>query len=97
MTQGIETRQRPAEAYLASLNEAQRAAVEFGIDRLHEDAAMHRQDIAQLARIAAAYSDQERFLTELTLDPRDATSDESGVPLRDENYLIALASYRMRC
>jgi hypothetical protein len=30
----------------------------------------------------------ERFLTELTLDPPDATSDQAGVPLLDEDYLI---------
>jgi DNA helicase-2/ATP-dependent DNA helicase PcrA len=29
-----------------------------------------------------------RFLTELTLDPPDATSDQAGVPLLDEDYLI---------
>ena len=34
------------------------------------------------------YSSRERFLTELTLDPPEATSDESGVPHRDEDYLI---------
>jgi DNA helicase II / ATP-dependent DNA helicase PcrA len=34
------------------------------------------------------YPSRERFLTELTLDPPDATSDEAGVPLRDEDYLI---------
>jgi DNA helicase-2/ATP-dependent DNA helicase PcrA len=28
------------------------------------------------------------FLTELTLDPPDATSDQAGVPLLDEDYLI---------
>ncbi|MGO4836133.1 3'-5' exonuclease, partial [Rhizobiaceae sp. 2RAB30] len=31
---------------------------------------------------------RERFLTDLTLDPPDATSDEAGPPLRDEDYLI---------
>ena len=30
----------------------------------------------------------ERFLTELTLDPPDATSGQAGVPLLDEDYLI---------
>jgi len=30
----------------------------------------------------------ERFLTELTLDPPDATSVQAGVPLLDEDYLI---------
>jgi DNA helicase-2/ATP-dependent DNA helicase PcrA len=28
------------------------------------------------------------FLTDLTLDPPSATSDEAGVPLLDEDYLI---------
>ncbi len=31
---------------------------------------------------------RERFLSELALDPPDATSDEAGPPLRDEDYLI---------
>ena len=45
-------------------------------------------DLTQLAQIAATYPTRERFLTELTLDPPDATSDEAGVPLLDEDYLI---------
>jgi DNA helicase-2/ATP-dependent DNA helicase PcrA len=55
---------------------------------MHEDAAMRRADLIQLEAIAAGYPSRERFLTELTLDPPDATSDEAGVPLRDEDYLI---------
>ena len=31
---------------------------------------------------------RERFLTDLTLDPPSATSDQAGVPLLDEDYLI---------
>lgn len=58
------------------------------MERLFDDAAIRQQDIEQIARIAATYPDQERFLTEFTLDPPDATSDESGVPLLDEDYLI---------
>ncbi|MBS0349247.1 MAG: ATP-dependent helicase [Proteobacteria bacterium] len=58
------------------------------MERLFEDAAVRQADIQQLARIAATYPSQERFLTELTLDPPDATSDESGKPLLDEDYLI---------
>ena len=58
------------------------------MDRLFEDAEVRRADIQQLTRIAATYPNQERFLTELTLDPPDATSDEAGVPLLDEDYLI---------
>ena len=45
-------------------------------------------DLVQLEQIAATYPSRERFLTELTLDPPDATSAEAGVPLRDEDYLI---------
>ena len=56
--------------------------------RLHEDAVVREGDLAQLARMAGAYATRERFLTELTLDPPEATSDESGEPLRDEDYLI---------
>ena len=36
-------------------------------------------DLAQLAQIAAGYPSRERFLTELTLDPPDATSDQAGI------------------
>jgi len=39
-------------------------------------------------RSASGYPSRERFLTELTLDPPDATSDQAGVPLLDEDYLI---------
>ena len=42
----------------------------------------------QLCQIAAGYPSREKFLTELTLDPPDATSDQAGVPLLDEDYLI---------
>ncbi|HNW65178.1 MAG TPA: ATP-dependent helicase, partial [Piscinibacter sp.] len=58
------------------------------LERLHEDAAIRRGDLAQLERIAAMYPSRERFLAELTLDPPEATSDESGEPHRDEDYLI---------
>ncbi len=58
------------------------------LERLHDDAAMRAADLAQLARIAAGYATRERFLTELTLDPPGASSDESGVPLLDEDYTI---------
>jgi DNA helicase-2/ATP-dependent DNA helicase PcrA len=58
------------------------------LDRIHEDAEARRADLLQLEQIAAGYSSREVFLTELTLDPPDATSDKSGVPLKDEDYLI---------
>jgi DNA helicase II / ATP-dependent DNA helicase PcrA len=54
----------------------------------YDDAAQREGDLAQLAQIAASYPTRERFLTELTLDPPDATSDQAGLPLLDEDYLI---------
>ena len=49
---------------------------------------LRQADLQQLAQIAATYPSRERFLTELTLDPPDATSDRAGAPLLDEDYLI---------
>ena len=58
------------------------------LERLHEDASARLADLVQLEQIAGGYASRERFLTELTLDPPDATSDQAGVPLLDEDYLI---------
>jgi ATP-dependent DNA helicase UvrD/PcrA len=58
------------------------------LERIHDDAAMRQADLLQLAQIASTYPTRQRFLTELTLDPPDATSDVAGTPLRDEDYLI---------
>lgn len=58
------------------------------LERLFDDARMRRADLDQLVRLAPGYGSRERFLTELTLDPPDATSAESGIPLLDEDYLI---------
>jgi DNA helicase II / ATP-dependent DNA helicase PcrA len=44
------------------------------LERIHEGAAVRQADLAQLAQIASTYPSRERFLTELTLDPPDATS-----------------------
>ncbi|WP_280170951.1 ATP-dependent helicase [Agrobacterium pusense] len=57
------------------------------LERLHEDADTRKADLLQLEQIAGGYPSRERFLTELTLDPPDATSDQAGVPLLDEDYL----------
>ena len=58
------------------------------MEQRFEDAAQREADLTQLAQIAGSYPTRERFLTELTLDPPDATSDEAGPPLLDEDYLI---------
>jgi DNA helicase-2/ATP-dependent DNA helicase PcrA len=58
------------------------------LHRIHDDAVLREADLLQLVQIAATYPSRERFLTELTLDPPDATSDRAGEPLLDEDYLI---------
>ena len=57
-------------------------------ERLYDDAFVRRGDLHQLQQIATTYASRERFLTELTLDPPGATSDEAGSPGRDDDYLI---------
>ncbi len=58
------------------------------LERIHEDAAIRRNDLLQLEQIASGYPTRERFLTEITLDPPDATSDQAGHPTLDDDYLI---------
>ena len=58
------------------------------LERMHEEPAPRQADLLQLEQIAAGYKSRTRFLTDLTLDPPDATSDQAGVPLLDEDYLI---------
>jgi DNA helicase II / ATP-dependent DNA helicase PcrA len=58
------------------------------LERIHDDAQVRKLDVDQLVRLAAGYASRERFLTELTLDPPQSTSDQSGIPHLDEDYLI---------
>ena len=58
------------------------------LERIHDDAMLRQPDLLQLVQIASTYPSREQFLTELTLDPLDATSDRAGDPLLDEDYLI---------
>jgi DNA helicase-2/ATP-dependent DNA helicase PcrA len=58
------------------------------LERLYDDAPVRAADLDQLVQLAGGYGSRESFLTELTLDPPDATSDRAGAPLLDEDYLI---------
>jgi len=58
------------------------------LERKYEDAQSRQADLVQLQQIAMSYPSRERFLTELTLDPPEATSAQAGPPLLDEEYLI---------
>ena len=58
------------------------------LERLYDNAAARAGDLDQLEQIAAGYATRERFLTELTLDPPDASGAEAGRARLDEDYLI---------
>jgi DNA helicase-2/ATP-dependent DNA helicase PcrA len=58
------------------------------LERLHDDARVRLADLAQLTQIAAGHASRERFVTELTLDPPEASSAQAGPPHRDEDYLV---------
>ncbi len=58
------------------------------LQRLYEAAHVRQADLEQLELIAMQSASRERFVTELTLDPPQASGDESGPPLQDEDYLI---------
>jgi DNA helicase-2/ATP-dependent DNA helicase PcrA len=85
--QAILELRRGAAGWPAELERA-RQWYEPHLERIHEDASTRLADLLQLEQIASGYPSRERFLTELTLDPPDATSDQAGMPLRDEDYLV---------
>jgi DNA helicase II / ATP-dependent DNA helicase PcrA len=58
------------------------------LERLYDDARVRLGDLEQLEQLAAAAPTRERFLSDLTLDPPQATGAEAGQPHLDEDYLI---------
>ncbi|MEN8041501.1 MAG: ATP-dependent helicase, partial [Actinomycetota bacterium] len=57
-------------------------------DRSYDDAEARLGDIGHLASLATDYPDRSRFLTEITLDPPNSTSDFADAPHLDDDYLI---------
>ncbi|MBV8804986.1 MAG: ATP-dependent helicase [Sinobacteraceae bacterium] len=57
-------------------------------ERIYEHFHTRLGDLDQLELLSGQYPSRERFLTELTLDPPNATSDLAGAPVLDEDYLI---------
>jgi DNA helicase-2/ATP-dependent DNA helicase PcrA len=57
-------------------------------ERQYEHLHTRLGDLDQLEMLSSQYPSRERFLTELTLDPPNATSDLAGRPALDEDYLI---------
>jgi DNA helicase-2/ATP-dependent DNA helicase PcrA len=72
----------PAEFHLV------RAWYEPHLLRIYEDGQIRAADLAQLEQIAAGFASRERFLTEVTLDPPNATSGRSKTPLIDADYVV---------
>jgi DNA helicase-2/ATP-dependent DNA helicase PcrA len=58
------------------------------LDRIYDAAQVRAGDIEQLERLAGQFANRERFITELTLDPPQATSDLAGQAVNDEDYLV---------
>jgi DNA helicase II / ATP-dependent DNA helicase PcrA len=58
------------------------------LERLYADAAVRAIDLRQLAALAAQHGSRERFLTEMAIDPPEATSDEARDPSLEEDWLI---------
>lgn len=68
-----------------------RAAIDWyrpHLERIHTDAKVRAGDLEQLLRLAPAYRDRDSFITELTLDPPEASSAEAVPPHLDEDCLI---------
>ena len=58
------------------------------LERRYDDAGVRAADLDMLASISGQFANRERFLTELALDPPQASGDLAGDPLRDEDYLV---------
>jgi DNA helicase-2/ATP-dependent DNA helicase PcrA len=56
-------------------------------ERIYEHFHTRLGDLDQLELLSGQYPSRERFLTELTLDPPNATSDLAGKPVLDEDVL----------
>jgi DNA helicase-2/ATP-dependent DNA helicase PcrA len=58
------------------------------LERIYDDARVRLGDLEQLEQLASAAPSRERFLSDLALDPPEATGAEAGPPHLDEDYLI---------
>ncbi|MET0293119.1 MAG: ATP-dependent helicase [Steroidobacteraceae bacterium] len=58
------------------------------LERIYEHVHTRIGDLDQLEQLSQQYPTRERFITELTLDPPQVTSDLAGTPMLDEDYLV---------
>jgi len=58
------------------------------LERIYDAGWTRMGDLEQLEQLSVQNPSRERFLTELTLDPPAATSNQSGGSSKDEDYVI---------
>jgi DNA helicase-2/ATP-dependent DNA helicase PcrA len=58
------------------------------MERMYEHVHMRIGDLDQLELLSSQYQTRERFVTELTLDPPQSTSDQGSGAHQDEDYLV---------
>jgi DNA helicase II / ATP-dependent DNA helicase PcrA len=58
------------------------------LERIYDAAWARIGDLEQLDQLSTQHATRERFLTEITLDPPVVSSDKSGTPSKDEDYVI---------
>jgi DNA helicase-2/ATP-dependent DNA helicase PcrA len=58
------------------------------LERIYEHFHTRIGDLDQLEQLSHQFATRERFITEVTLDPPQATSDLSGKGSQDEDYLV---------
>ena len=78
---------RPEEPWPGQVQRA-REWFEPQLERIYDAAQVRSGDLLQLERIAQQFATREQFLSDLALDPPQATGDLSGPPLLDEDFLI---------
>ncbi len=58
------------------------------LERIYDSGWTRMGDLEQLEQLSTNQPSRERFLSELTLDPPSVTSDQAGVPSKDDDYVI---------
>jgi DNA helicase-2/ATP-dependent DNA helicase PcrA len=54
----------------------------------YENAQARQRDLEHIEQVASGYKSRRQFLTDLTLDPPNSTSDIAANPLKDEDWLV---------
>ncbi len=58
------------------------------LETRYDNAQARRRDLEHIEQVASGYTSRRQFLTDLTLDPPNSTSDIAANPLKDEDWLV---------